>query len=331
MGIFIIAEFGMLHDGSFGNACRMIEVAKSCGADAVKFQTHISEAETLPNAPMPSFFQGEPRWEYFKRTAFTLDQWKALAQLCDKVGIEFMSSPFSIEAVELLEKVGMKRYKVPSGEVTNLPLLERIAKTGKPVLLSSGMSSWNELDSAVAAVRKFNKNLTILQCTSIYPTPPEKVGLNVMIEMRERYNLPVGLSDQSLTNYAGFAAVALGASVIEKHATLSRHCYGSDAKHSIEPEQFKDFTAGIRAIETMHSHPVDKDAMAKELKDMKNVFEKSVVSLRKIPAGAVITEEIIGIKKPGGGIPPKRFKEIIGKKAARDIELGTVLHEADIK
>lgn len=330
MSIFIIAEFGMLHEGSFGNACKMAEVAKQCGADTVKFQTHIAEAETLPNAPMPSFFKGEPRFEYFSRTAFTLDQWKKLRVHCDEVGIEFMSSPFSIEAVDLLEKVGMACYKIPSGEVTNIPFLERVAKTKKPVLLSSGMSSWDELDAAVGVFQKSGNPLTVLQCTSIYPTPPEKVGLNVMLEMKKRYApCAVGLSDQSLTNYAGYAAAALGASVIEKHVTLSRHCYGSDAKHSIEPAEFADFVKGIREIETILANPVDKNDL-KDFLEMKRVFEKSIVSLRKISAGTVITEALVGIKKPGTGIAPKRYKQLIGRRAKRDIEAGQILLESDL-
>ncbi len=330
MGIFIIAEFGMLHEGSLGNACAMASVANECGADAVKFQTHIAEAETLQNAPMPSFFSGEPRWDYFKRTAFSLEQWKALKTHCDKIGIEFMSSPFSIEAVDLLEQVGMARYKIPSGEVTNIPFLERVAQTGKPVLLSSGMSSWAELDEAVAAIRHYNKNLTVLQCTSLYPTPSEKIGLNVMLEMKKRYKCPVGLSDQSLTNYAGFAATSLGAQVIEKHTTLSKHCYGSDAKHSIEPDEFKDFVRGIRDIEKMLLHPVDKNDLS-AYKEMKHVFEKSLVANVDISKGTVISRKHLGIKKPSGGLKPAMLVNLIGRKAKFDIKKNKQISASDIE
>jgi N-acetylneuraminate synthase len=155
MSVFIIAEIGSVHDGSFGNAKKLIELAKACGADAVKFQTHIAEAETLKDAPNPPYFQDESRYDYFVRTGFSLEQWNALKVHADKIGIEFMSSPFSIEAVELLERVGMKRYKIPSGEVTNTPLLEAVVATGKSVFLSSGMSSWKELDRAVEEWTRF--------------------------------------------------------------------------------------------------------------------------------------------------------------------------------
>lgn len=206
---FIIAEIGSVHDGSFGNALKLVELASECGANCIKFQTHIAEAETLKDAPMPPFFKGEPRYEYFKRTGFSLKQWKELKAKCGELEIDFLSSPFSIEAVELLEKVEVKRYKVPSGEVTNLPLLEVVAETKKPVLLSSGMSTWEELNEAIATIQKVHNDITVLQCTSEYPCTYENVGLNVMLEMKERYNLPVGLSDHTLTNYSAFTAMRI--------------------------------------------------------------------------------------------------------------------------
>ena len=328
--VLIIAEVGSVHDGSFGNAQKLIEVAAQSGADAVKFQTHIAAAETLRDAPMPPYFKGEPRYEYFERTSFSRDQWMALKAHCEAKGVEFLSSPFSIEAVELLEAVGVARYKVPSGEVTNLPLLEVIAQTGKPVLLSSGMSSWAELDEAVNTILRHHDRLTVLQCTSEYPCPYEEVGLNVMLEMRERYGLPVGLSDHTLTNYAAFAAVALGASVIEKHLTFSRCMYGSDARHSLEPKEFADLVQGIRATETMLASPVDKDATAACLREMKDIFEKSVVSLVKIPAGTVITAGMVGVKKPGTGIPARRLPKIIGRTTCRHVAKDQLLNEEDL-
>lgn len=327
--VLIIAEVGSVHDGSFGNAQRLIDVAAKCGADAVKFQTHIAAAETLRDAPMPPYFAGEPRYEYFERTAFSLEQWQALKARCEESDVEFLSSPFSIEAVELLKEVGVTRYKVPSGEVTNLPLLKVIAQMGKPILLSSGMSSWAELDEAVNTILACHNQLTVLQCTTEYPCPYEQVGLNVMLKMRERYKLPVGLSDHTLTNYAAFTAVVLGASVIEKHFTFSRHMYGSDAKHSLEPTEFTDLVRGIRAIETMLGSKVDKDDVARFV-TMKATFEKSVVSLVDIPEGTLIAKSMIGIKKPGTGIPAKRFGEIVGKRARRRIPKDALIREEDL-
>lgn len=326
---FIIAEVGSVHDGSFGNAQKLIEAAAGCGADAVKFQTHIAEAETLRDAPMPPYFKGEPRYEYFQRTGFSLAQWQALKAHCEAQRVEFISSPFSDEAVELLEKVGVPRYKVGSGEVTNLPMLDVIGQTGKPVILSSGMSTWAELDAAVNTLLRYHRLITVLQCTSEYPCPYEEVGLNVMLEMKSRYDLPVGLSDHTLTPYASLAAVTLGAVVIEKHFTFSRLMYGSDARHSLEPGEFKMLVDGIRAITTMLNTTVEKDTAAQRVTDMKHIFEKSVVSVVAIPAGAVIERAMIGIKKPGTGIPARRLDSIIGRRAARDIPADVLLREED--
>jgi len=329
-GVFIIAEVGSVHDGSVGNALRLIDAAAAAGADAVKFQTHIAEAETLPDAPSPSYFTDEPRMAYFKRTAFSVDAWRSLKARCDLRGVAFLSSPFSEAAVDLLESVGMERYKIPSGEVTNLPLLAKIAALGKPVLLSSGMSSWAELDAAVETIRRRHADLTMLACTSEYPCAYERVGLNVLAEMRARYGVPVGLSDHTLTSYASFAAVTLGATVVEKHFTFSRAMYGSDAPHSLEPEEFADMVRGIRAIETMIANPVDKNDVAR-FADMKRIFQKSVVAARAIAAGTRLTRDMLACKKPGTGIPAADLDRIVGRSAARAIAADTLLAPEDLE
>jgi len=328
--VCIIAEVGSVHDGSYGNALKLVEAAAACGVDAVKFQTHIASAETLRNAPMPPYFKGEPRYEYFERTGFSAEKWRALKEHCEQCKVEFISSPFSLEAVGLLEKIGLGRYKIGSGELTNTPMIEAVARTGKPVILSSGMSSWEELDEAVRTVRKHHDRLTVLQCTSEYPCPYEQVGLNVMREMRDRYSVPVGLSDHTLTSYASLAAVALGASVIEKHFTFSRLMYGSDARHSLEPAEMADLVKGIRAIECMMGSRVEKDAVVSRMKTMKEIFEKSVVSVVDIPSGAVITAEMVAVKKPGTGIPARRLNQVIGQRAVRSIPRDSLLSEEDL-
>lgn len=305
--VFIIAEIGSVHDGSFGNACKLIEAAANTGANAVKFQTHMAEAETLNNAPSPSYFSSEPRYDYFNRTSFSLNQWKELKLIADSNNIEFMSSPFSNESVDLLEEIGIDIYKIPSGEVTNDYMLEKISKLKKDIILSSGMSSWDELDHAVEVVIAANSisKLSVLQCTSHYPCPPDKIGLNIMGEIRERYNVQTGLSDHSIGLAAPFAAVSLGASIIEKHFTFSKLMYGSDAIHSMEPSDFTKMVNGIREIETMLRKQTNKDKIISEFTDMENIFEKSIVSICDIPPFSVIDKNMIGIKKPGSGIPPK--------------------------
>jgi N-acetylneuraminate synthase len=328
--VFVIAEVGSVHDGSFGNALKLIEVAADCGADAVKFQTHIAQAETLRDAPMPPYFKGEPRFEYFQRTGFSPEQWRKLKQHADAQGVEFMSSPFSEAAVELLEQVGVARYKIPSGEVTNTPLLERIASTGKPVLLSSGMSDWKELDVAVGIFSRAKADLTVLQCTTEYPCGNGAVGLNVIPEMKARWGLPVGFSDHTLDNHAAFAAVALGAVAVEKHLTFSKRMYGSDAPHSSEPAQFADLVKGIRSISEMLANRVDKSSI-EAFRSMKEIFEKSVVSVVDIPAGALITRAMLGVKKPGTGIPAARLADVIGARAARAIPANSLIAQSDLK
>ena len=326
--VFVIAEVGSVHDGSLGNALKLIEAAAECGADAVKFQTHIASAETVRDAPLPPYFKGEPRFEYFERTAFTEEQWCNLKAHAGAVGIEFMSSPFSIEAVELLERVGVERYKVPSGEVTNLLLLEAIASTRKPVIVSSGMSSWDELDEAVAAIRRYHHGVTVLQCTSEYPCPYERVGLGLMQAMGQRYGLPMGLSDHTMTVFAPIAAATLGASVVEKHFAFSRAMYGSDAAHSLEPSDFRQMVDGIRAVEAMLGSSPEKDATP--YAEMKRIFEKSLVATRPVRAGETLTADSLGVKKPGDGIPARRFAEAIGRKVRRDLLADELLSERDV-
>jgi N,N'-diacetyllegionaminate synthase len=323
VSVLVIAEAGMNHDGSLGNAIRMAEVAAESGADAVKFQLHDARAETTRDAPSPPYFQHETRWEYFERTAFGDAQWRTLKDACDAAGIEFLCSAFSLEALERLEALGVARHKIGSGEVTNLELVRAAAATGKPLLLTSGMSSWAELDAAVEAA---GDDVTVLQCTSAYPTPPDRVGLNVLAELRERYGKPVGLSDHTVGPYAAFAAVALGATVVEKHFTLSRELYGPDAALGLEPFELEELVDGVREIETMLANPVDKDDL-EPFAEMKRIFEKSVVATREIPAGAEISREMVAAKKPGTGIPARLLPEVVGRRARVDIAADTVLTE----
>lgn len=324
----IIAEVGSVHDGSFGNAGKLIEAAAAAGADTVKFQTHLAAAETLRDAPQPSYFKAEPRYEYFQRTGFSEEQWKNLAAQARDCGVKFLSSPFSEEAVDLLERVGVSMYKVPSGEISNIPLLERLVAAGKPVLLSSGMSNWAELDAAVA-VLKGRVELTVMQCTSMYPCIPERVGLNVIAEMRSRYGVPVGYSDHTHGMAAPIAAAASGATVIEKHFTFSKLMYGSDAKNSMEPKEFSVLCQALRETWTMLDHPVDKNDLTPYL-EMKRIFEKSVVTARALRANTRLTRDMLAFKKPGDGIPAARYTELLGKAVSRDLPEDHKLSQDDL-
>lgn len=323
----IIAEIGNTHEGSLGLAKRFIKAAAECRVDAVKFQTHIFDAESLPDAPNPPYFKDETRKEYFDRTGFTLKQWRELKRFAEEeCGVEFLSSPFSLEAADLLEQVGVRTYKIASGEVSNLPLLIKVAKAGKNVLLSSGMSTWAELDEAVKTLQDNGcKDLILLQCTSEYPCQPENAGLNIMQEMKERYDLPVGFSDHTLGIAVPIAAVCLGACVIEKHFTLSKQMYGPDARFSATPEEMKALVDNIRAVERALGNKIDKDVKAATLSQMKITFEKSIVAACDIPAGTVLEEKHLAYKKPGDGMSARMFREVLGKKTMNNIPANTKL------
>lgn len=326
--IDLIAEIGSVHDGSFGNALKLIEAAAACGATTVKFQTHIAEAETTRDAPLPPYFKGEPRFDYFRRTGFTLEQWHALKARSVEVGAKFLSSPFSSEAVDMLAAIGVDAYKVASGEVSNTPMLGRIAATGRPVLLSSGMSDWAELDRAMAALAGGGP-VTIMQCSTVYPCPPERVGLNVIGEMRRRYGVPVGFSDHTLGPAAALAAAALGASVIEKHFAFSRLMYGSDAANSMEPAEFRELATQLEAIARMLASPIDKDDLG-PYRDMKRIFEKSVVAARALPAGHALAEADLAFKKPGDGIPAAEWRSLLGRPLKTEVSLDHKFSWADL-
>jgi N-acetylneuraminate synthase len=309
----IIAEIGSVHDGSFGNAIKLIEVASQCGANAIKFQTHISHAETTKNAPSPSYFNQETRYEYFNRTSFTKDQWIKIKEKCHEFGVKFISSPFSLEAFYLLNEIGVDYIKIPSGEMNNIPMLEEIAKANIPTILSSGMSSINELDITISLFKEYHDKFMIMQCTSEYPCAIENVGLNVIKLFNERYNIPVGFSDHTIGFAAPFAAATLGATVIEKHFTFSKYMYGSDAKNSMEPDDFKILTKGLFDIWDMLNNPVDKFDNSPFL-DMKLIFEKSIVAKQDLNKGTILSIKDLDFKKPGDGIKAFEYKKIIGKE-----------------
>ncbi|MBI1760323.1 MAG: N-acetylneuraminate synthase family protein, partial [Acidobacteria bacterium] len=264
-----------------------------------------------------------------QRMEFTEEQWRGLAEHAAERGLLFLSSAFSLAAVELLEGLGLPAWKVGAGEITNLPMLEMMARTGKPVLLSSGMSNWAELDAAVACVRAQNAPVAVFQCTTAYPCPPEKLGLNVLAELRERYACPVGLSDHSGTIYAGLAAATLGAQLIEVHVAFSRECFGPDVPASVTTAELKQLADGLRFIEHALTHPVNKEAMAAELSELKRTFGKSLVTARALAAGQRVTAADLVCKKPGTGISPARFHEFVNRTLNRALDANALLSEND--
>ncbi len=329
----IIAEVAQNHDGSLGTAHAYVDAVARAGADAVKFQTHIAAAESTPGEPWRARFssQDETRYEYWRRMEFTAEQWRGLAEHARRVGLEFFSSPFSIEAVDLLEPIGLPVWKVGAGEITNLPLIERLARTGGGVILSTGMAKWEDLDRAVETLRRLDTPVAVMQCTTIYPCPPERLGLNVIAELRERYGCPVGLSDHSGTIYAGLAAAALGADLIEVHVVLSRECFGPDVASSVTTTELRQLVEGVRFLERALAHPVDKDAVAEELLGMRRIFTKSVVARRDLQPGEDLTEADLAVKKPGTGIPAMRLKELLHRRLRRAVAADALLSEEDLE
>jgi N,N'-diacetyllegionaminate synthase len=328
----LVAEVGLSHDGSLGLAHAFIDEIARNGADAVKFQTHIAEAESTPAEPFRVKFsrQDATRYEYWKRIAFSEPQWQGLADHAREKGLIFLSSPFSREAVDLLERVGMEMWKIASGEIGNLPLLDAMIATGRPILLSSGMSDMIEMDKAVDRVRRAGLPLAVLQCTTAYPCPPERIGLNMIPFFRERYGCSVGLSDHSGTIYPGIAAATLGAEVVEVHVTMSRGMFGPDVPASITMEELRALVDGVRFVERMRASPVDKDAIALEMAPLRAIFTKSLVAREPLPAGTVLTEAHLAGKKPGTGVPAERLPDFVGRVLKRNLEKDEQIRTDDI-
>jgi len=330
---FVVAEVAQAHDGSLGAAHAYIDAVADTGVDAVKFQTHIASAESTPAEPWRDPFsrQDATRYDYWKRMEFSSAQWEGLARHAEERGLIFLSSPFSREAVDLLERVGVPAWKVGAGEIPHLDLIETIAKTGKPVLLSNGLCTWDELDAAVACARDHHAPFGVYQCTSAYPCPPDKIGLNVLDELRGRYRCPVGLSDHSGTLFAGLAAVSLGADMIEVHVTFSRQCFGPDVRASLTIEELGRFVEGVRFIETVLAHPVDKGTVAGDIHELRAIFTRSIVATKDLRAGHRLTRQDLALKKPGTGLPPARLAEVVGWTLSRDVSADTLLAEEDLK
>jgi N-acetylneuraminate synthase len=328
----VIGEVGLSHDGSLGLAHAFIDEVARGGADAVKFQTHIASAESTPAEPFRIKFsrQDATRYEYWKRIEFSEAQWQGLADHAREKDLIFLSSPFSREAVDLLDRLGMTMWKVGSGEVGTLPLLDAMIATGKPILLSSGMSDIAELDKAADRVRRAGVPLAVLQCTTAYPCPPERIGLNMMPFFRERYGCFVGLSDHSGTIYPGIAAATLGAEVVEVHVTMSRGMFGPDVPASVTMEELRQLVDGIRFVEKMRASPVDKDAIARDMAPLRAIFTKSLVARERLAAGTVLSEAHLAMKKPGTGIPAERLPEVLGRVLRRALEVDEQLRPDDI-
>jgi len=330
--MFLIAEIAQAHNGSLEKAFSYIDALSKTGVDAVKFQVHIAEAESSIYEPfrikLPTL--DKSRFDYWKRMEFSPEEWKMLKKRCEERGVEFMASPFSNAAVDILEEVGVKRYKIGSGEVNTLLLLQRVIQTKKPIILSSGMSSFDELDRTVDFLKSKNASYSILQCTTSYPTIPENYGLNIIEELKNRYKVTVGYSDHSAKIETCIAAAALGAEILEFHAVFSREDPGPDSKSSLEIDEIKQLVDSVKNINIALQHPVDKND-THPYTEMKNIFEKSLAVKKDLTAGEVLRFEDLEAKKPKGhGIDAARFEEVIGKKIKKDLRQWDFLTKEDI-
>lgn len=329
----LIGEVALTHDGSLGLAHAFVDAIANAGADAVKFQAHIAAAESTPAEPFRVKFsrQDATRYDYWRRMEFSEDEWRGLAEHCRDRGVLFIASPFSTQAVDMLHRIGQPVWKIASGETSNTRLLDRVLDTGAPVLLSTGMSPLAEIDAAVARVKARGAPVGVFQCTTAYPCPPEKIGLNLVPFYRERYGCWVGLSDHSATIFPGLAGAAVGMDLLEVHVALSREMFGPDVVASVTTAELKQLAEGLRFIERMRANPLDKDASARETAPLRRLFTRSIVAAEALPAGTVLAEEHLAIKKPGTGLPPDRLADVLGRRLARAVAADQLLAAEDIE
>ena len=323
MGVYIIAEAGVNHNGSFELACNLVDAAKEAGVDCIKFQTFKSK-NLVSNSAQKAEYQKNTTGEgsqvdMLKKLELTYDEFLALKDYCDKVGICFLSTPFDFDSINFLNSINMPFWKIPSGEITNYPYLVALAQTGKPVVMSTGMCEMAEITAAIDVLRdNGTKEIKLLHCNTEYPTPYEDVNLRAMQTMRDCFGLDVGYSDHTKGIEVPVAAVAMGATVIEKHFTLDRNMEGPDHKASLEPDELKAMVSSIRHIEQAMGNG-DKKPSPSEKKNI-SVARKSIVAKTDIKEGDILSEGNITVKRPGTGISPMRWLEVIGTKAVRDFE-----------
>lgn len=329
----VVAEVGQAHDGSLGTAHAYIDAVADAGADAVKFQAHIARFESHPSEPWRVHFsrQDATRYDYWKRMEFTEGQWRGLYEHARERGLLFVVSPFSLEAVDLLRATGIDMWKIASGETDNVQLIKHACADGRPVVVSTGMSTWQEIDAAISILSQAAVEATVLQCTTAYPCPPHRLGLEVMHQLRERYGVQVGLSDHSGETYAGLAAATLGASMIEVHVTFHKKSFGPDVSSSLDLAQLSDLIRGTAFIRQALLAAVSKDAVSRDLYRERQLFSRSIVFRHDMRAGAVLSESDVIMKKPGTGIPPRRLSELVGRSLRRDVEADTQVSEEDLE
>ena len=324
MSVFIIAEAGVNHNGSIDLAYKLIDVAVESGADAVKFQTFKAENIASKNAPKAEYQKqttdvSESQFDMLKKLELDVETHKELITYCKQKDIIFLSTPFDHESIDLLCDLGLQIFKIPSGEITNLPYLKHIGSLSEQVILSTGMSTLEEVGDALNILTNagtLKENITVLHANTMYPTPMEDVNLNAMLTIQKEFGLAVGYSDHTLGIEVDIAAVVMGASIIEKHFTLDKTMEGPDHEASLEPEELKEMVASIRNIEKALGSS-EKKPSPSESSNIK-VVRKSIIANQNIKKGDLLTDKNISVKRPGGGISPMQWDEIIGVAASKD-------------
>jgi N-acetylneuraminate synthase len=326
---FVVAEVGINHEGDFNKAIQMVDAAVSAGADCVKFQCHITEAEMIPTNMKPGDISDERLWDIIKRCELSEDEERRLKAYCREKGIIYLCTPFSREAADRLNDMGVEAFKIGSGECNNLPLLDHIGRFKKPIILSTGMNNIASIQKSVTTIQKHGVPLMLMHCTSMYPTPYDKVRLGAIRELIDTFNLPVGLSDHSIGIYTCLGAVALGACVLEKHFTISRSWPGPDTSLSIEPDELRDLIQGAQAV--FSARGGKKETLPEE-KPVIDFAYASVVTINPIKKGEAFSLKNIWVKRPGTGpIQARDFDKILGKKANRDLNRDIQLKPDDIQ
>ena len=322
-GIFIIAEAGVNHNGSIDTAKKLVDAAVLAGADAIKFQTFKAENLVTKNAPKAEYQKlstGDGnQFQMLKKLELSIENHLILKKYCEEKNIEFLSTPFDFESVDLLEKIGVKYYKISSGDLTNIPLLQYVAKLKKPMIVSTGMANLGEVEIAVSAIQKYmNKDLYLLHCTSNYPTRYEDVNLNAMITLKNAFKLPVGYSDHTVGIEVPIAAVAMGAKVLEKHFTLDRNMEGPDHKASLEPDELKNMVDSIRNIEKAFGDGIKRCNKSEE--NTRKVARKSIVAGKNLKKGDKLCSDNICFKRPENGVSPIYTNLIINRRLTKDLK-----------
>ena len=326
---FVVAEAGVNHNGDVALGLALIDAAADAGADAVKFQTFRTDALVSRAAPKAGYQvettgAGESQRDMLARLELSHEAHARLQERCAKRGVVFFSAPFDEASADALQRLGTPLIKIPSGEITNLPFLRHVARMGRPMIVSTGMSTLDEVAAAVAAIRESgDPPIALLQCVSAYPAPPADMNLRAMDTLRERFGVPVGLSDHTLGLEVALAAVARGAAVVEKHLTLDKAMRGPDHRASLDPGEMATLVRGIRTIESALGDG-DKRPTASEL-DTRRVARKSLVAARALRAGERLTEDAVAVKRPGTGIPPAELSRAVGRRLRRDVAADEVL------